>query len=87
MLWHLTKVTTGLLLVIIGAVLTPLPIPIGIPLALVGLVILLLNSETARSVVRRLRKKWPQLSEAITSASVHLPSKLRMALDNTEPNE
>ncbi len=52
-----TMILVGIVLVLAGAVITPLPIPIGIPLMAIGGVVLLNSSDTVkRAFFRRYRK-------------------------------
>lgn len=48
----------GIVLIVVGVLLTPLPIPLGIPLILVGSALVVNNSHTAkRSFLRWLRRR------------------------------
>lgn len=49
--------------ILIGLILFPLPIPLGLPLILVGLVLLARNATWAKAWVMRLAKRHPGLTE------------------------
>ncbi len=51
----------GLGLMLVGAVITPLPGPFGVPIILVGLVILLRSSVWVKRLFVRLVQKYPKL--------------------------
>ncbi len=50
----------AILCIVIGAITAPTPLPTGVPLLAIGIVILVTISTTARLYVRRLRaRSWP----------------------------
>ena len=51
----------GILLLIIGLLTFPLPLPIGLPIFLVGVVLLLRYSSDAKRILLRLSKRHPPL--------------------------
>ena len=55
----------SILLLIIGLVTFPLPIPIGLPIFLFGIAILLRYSSEAKKALLRLSKGYPIVSEMI----------------------
>ena len=54
-------ILVGILLVIIGLLTFPLPLPIGLPIFLFGVVLLLRYSSDAKRILVRLRKRHPPL--------------------------
>jgi hypothetical protein len=53
----------GGLFILVGMVLFPLPIPLGLPLILVGLVLLARNATWAKAWIMRLAKRHPRLTD------------------------
>ena len=49
----------GYALVAVGVVVTPLPLPFGLLMIAIGLVLLVANSEWAAGKVRDARQRWP----------------------------
>ncbi|WP_207456261.1 hypothetical protein [Azospirillum sp. SYSU D00513] len=58
---QLALIGTGWTIIAFSVLLTPLPGPGGLPLALVGGVILLRNSASARRLFVRLKKRYPRM--------------------------
>jgi len=65
---RLTKwlmILVGILLLIIGLLTFPLPLPIGLPILLVGIALLLRYSSDAKRFLLRLSKRHPRLRELL----------------------
>lgn len=61
-------VAVGIVFIVIGVVMTPLPIPIGIPLFVLGLIITAAASKTLHRLITNQLRKWPWLWSKIRSA-------------------
>ncbi|WP_219993565.1 hypothetical protein [Asticcacaulis tiandongensis] len=57
--WRLFLMGTGSLLIVAGALIAPLPGPFGLPISLLGLVVVMRNSYWAKRQFIRLKKKHP----------------------------
>jgi len=57
--WRLFLMGTGSLLVVAGVAIAPLPGPFGLPISLLGLVVVMRNSYWAKRQFIRLKKKYP----------------------------
>jgi hypothetical protein len=55
----------GILLLIIGLFTFPLPLPIGLPIFLVGIALLARYSSDAKKVLLRLSKRYPPLRDLL----------------------
>jgi hypothetical protein len=62
---RLLMIPLGLLALLAGALLFWLPIPLGIPLILLGLLILVRHSMPARRSLLRMAKRHPRLRKAL----------------------
>ncbi|WP_404405788.1 hypothetical protein [Pelagibacterium halotolerans] len=56
----------ALVLLIVGAIVAPTPIPFGVPMMALALFILIGTSKTALRLVRRARRRWDWLDDALT---------------------
>ena len=52
----------GWLLLIVGVILFPLPVPLGAPMIFAGFVVLARTSTTVRRLIGRLRQRFPETS-------------------------
>lgn len=70
----------GLVFLIAGAIVLPLPIPFGAAMILIGLSLLIVNSEFARAKFLNLRARWPSMDNWLRSVEHRLPRPLRNAI-------
>lgn len=75
----------GLFLFLSGMVVFPLPIPFGLLMMAVGLVLLLTNSTWAPELVRRARSRWPKLDGWLRQSGRKLPRSMFRVLAATDP--
>lgn len=76
---RLVLVPFALVLLVVGATLAPTPIPFGLPMIALALFILIGTSKTALRLVRRARRRWDWLDNALTA----LESKSKGAVART----
>ncbi|MFC7048185.1 PGPGW domain-containing protein [Emcibacter nanhaiensis] len=79
------KLIIGWILFIAGVIIAPMPIPIGQITALVGLSLLVSESEKVRVWVQKLRRRIPGLCRQLTKAKPHLPGFLKILIERTDP--
>lgn len=75
----------GLVLFLSGMVVFPLPIPFGLLMMAVGLVLLLTNSNWAPELVRRSRRRWPKFDGWLRQAGRKMPRSMFRVLAATDP--
>lgn len=79
------RLASGWLLVTGGAILTPLPIPVGLLMLSLGLLLLARDSRWMRRRLRALRGRHPRLSRRLTRLGGHVPAGLARLIRLTEP--
>ncbi|WP_417316697.1 PGPGW domain-containing protein [Emcibacter sp.] len=79
------KLIVGWILFIAGVIIAPMPIPIGQITALVGLSLLVSESERVRIWVQKLRQRLPALCRQLTRVKPHLPGFLKKLIERTDP--
>ncbi len=80
-----SRLAAGILLLVVGAVVAPTPIPVGLILMLAGLTLLVAESVVMRDIVRALRRRMPALSRGMTRARSKVPGPLARVIDLTDP--
>ncbi len=72
--------TMGLIFLVAGAIVLPLPLPFGAAMILIGLSILIVNSAFIRAKFLNLRARWPGMDSWLRSVEHRLPRPLRNAI-------
>lgn len=84
---RLVSIVVGVVLVIVGLITWPMPIPVGFILTSVGLFLLARDSVIARNAIRRARGRWPALDRMICRVAARLPHSVRGVIRSTAPEE
>jgi hypothetical protein len=72
-------------LIPVGAVITPLPIPIGLLLIALGLTLLAYDSKIVRHWIRLLRQRFPGFSDRLRKMEPRSGSLVGQVLKKTDP--
>ncbi|NWG45089.1 MAG: hypothetical protein HXY25_00900 [Alphaproteobacteria bacterium] len=75
----------GWILVIMGAIFLPLPIPLGLPFLIIGGALIVSDSEAAQRVVRVWRRRYRRIDGHIYRVAPRMPGFVRSIIDKTEP--
>jgi hypothetical protein len=73
----------GLLIIIVGAITFPLPVPTGLTLMVVGMTVAAFNPLVLRWL-KRTRKRFPKANARIRRVAPHLPEFVRRVLRRTD---
>ena len=73
---RLLQLAIGVLLILMAAIIGPLPGPGGIFFFAAGLILILRNSRRARALFARAKRRWPTLGNSVDLA-MRRPSALR----------
>lgn len=84
-LYPLLRLLFGTVLVLVGLVITPLPIPLGLLLILVGLTLITYDSSFLKKRLRRLRKKHPGFSDRLKKFESRTFFIVRDVVRSTDP--
>lgn len=87
MIKHSAKITAGLLLVILGILITPLPLPLGLLTMLVGLSILVSALPGLRHRLRQLRSRYAKTSHKLNQLKEHFPQFAQRLIEETDPKK
>ena len=75
----------GILLILVGIVLVPLPIPFGLILIFLGTLLLVTVNSAARKIVKSLRRRWKWLDRLLDRAAEKLPHDVAEPVEATKP--
>ncbi len=75
----------GVVLIAAGLVLTPTPLPLGLPLMAVGVYLVARDSSATRQAIRVIRRRLPPLSRALNGIKRGLPAGVRGMIEATDP--
>jgi hypothetical protein len=75
----------GAVLIVVGIILTPTPIPFGLILLTIGFALLAPYIPAFQRLVRHMRGKWPKLDEQLRRWRDRLPPVIRSTIDKTHP--
>lgn len=85
MLKRSAKAVSGMLLVIVGIIVTPLPIPFGVLMILVGLSLLASSVPWVREYLTSLRTRYREFSGTLNKMKNKLPGFARQLIEDTDP--
>lgn len=80
------RAVLGWVLLVVGAIITPTPIPIGIFVMAFAVYLLARDSLAVRNAIRRARRGWPAFCRALEGIKHRLPSGVRQSIDITHPD-
>ena len=83
--YRYARLGIGWLLLAVGIVTAPTPLPIGYLLILVGLSILVHESRFVRNRVRRLRQRYPGVGRWLNRVKHRAPGFARRVIERTDP--
>ena len=83
--WRAFRIALGFVLVVLGAVTAPTPVPIGLAMLGAGIAVLLVESRVARRALYAVRYRFPGLPRRLATAATRLPARMRRVLERTDP--
>mgnify|MGYP001190369645 CR=1 FL=1 len=75
----------GSLLVVAGLIILPLPIPFGLIMLTIGFALLAPYIPAVQRLVRHMRRRWPNLDEALRRHHHRFPPVIKTTIDKTHP--
>lgn len=86
MLTRVISIIIGIILVVSGLVILPLPIPFGLVMIIVGLSLLISHSHYFRILFKKLRRRFMGLSVRLNNLKPHVPEFARKMIEDTDPD-
>lgn len=78
-------IPASIVLILAGIVVTPLPIPFGVPMIIVGVVALIGHSNLAARLFAGLRGRWTRFDLVVRFLESRAPAVMARALMRTRP--
>lgn len=84
---RMTILVVGILLIVVGIPVTPLPIPFGLPMIITGFLMVASVSPGLQRWIRRQRERNPKLDGRIDGVRGKVPGFIRKLIDLTRPKK
>jgi sulfite exporter TauE/SafE len=81
------KMVTGILLLLLGIIITPMPIPLGIILIILGLSMLVGTIPKVRHFLQFIRRRYRAFSHKLNRIKHRLPAFARQLIEDTDPDQ
>ncbi|MEX0645123.1 MAG: hypothetical protein WD076_07425 [Parvularculaceae bacterium] len=75
----------GIVLVVYGVIAALSPFPAGLPLVVLGLLMIAGANPSARPIIRRMRARWGWFNRLVALAHKHAPEKMNSTIEATDP--
>lgn len=79
------KLIIGWVMLIVGIITAPIPVPIGQIVALIGLSILVSESNWIKTKMQQLRRRLPVIGRQLMRLHPYMPRFLKKVIDDTDP--
>lgn len=77
----------GAVLIVYGVIAAISPLPAGVPLIVLGIIMIALANPAARPLVRRMRRRWRWFDRLVLTLGRHGPAGVRKVVEATEPHK
>ena len=85
MIARLATTITGIILVIYGVLAAISPLPLGVPLVVIGLVMIAAVNPAARPLILAMRRRWRWFDYIARKAARRSPARFRETFRETDP--
>ena len=79
------KLFLGWVMMIVGIITAPIPLPIGKIVALIGLSILVSESLWVKTAAQKFRRKIPSLGRQLVRMHPYMPKFIKKVIEDTDP--
>ena len=76
----------GVLLVVAGLVILPMPLPFGLIMITIGLALLAPYFPAVQKLIIKMRRKWPDLDKGLQRYRDRMPPVIKKTIDKTTPH-
>ena len=75
----------GFVLIVYGVIAAISPLPLGVPLVVLGLLMIAGANPAARPLIRRMRARWRWFDAIVSRIGEKSPENIRTVIEETEP--
>ena len=87
MLFLYIQAVIGWILILVGLVVWPLPIPFGLLMIVIGIALVVPTSPGMRRLLRYLRRRYPAFDRQLERLKPHLPKFIQTMIERTRPRD
>lgn len=86
MIARIATTLSGIVLIVYGVIAAISPLPLGVPLVVLGLIMIAGANPAARPLIRWMREKWRWFDILVTHVARRSPSRFKKVIDETAPD-
>lgn len=86
MIARIATTLSGIVLIIYGAIAAISPLPLGVPLIVLGLIMIAGANPAARPLIRWMREKWRWFDYLVAQLARRSPRRFKNVIDETDPD-
>lgn len=75
----------GVIILVYGVIAAISPLPLGVPLIVLGLLMIAAANPAARPLIRTMRRRWRWFDFLVRKAARHSPSRFKETIEETDP--
>ena len=87
MISRLATTITAVILIVYGVIAAVSPLPLGIPLVALGLIMIAAANPAARPMILSMRRRWRWFDYLVRKAARHSPARFQETFEETDPAE
>ncbi len=87
MIARLATTLTAIVLIVYGVIAAISPLPLGIPLVALGLIMIAAANPAARPLVLSMRRRWKWFDFLVRKAARHSPDRFKKTFEETNPEK
>lgn len=76
----------GVVVLVYGVIAAISPLPLGLPLVVLGLLMIAAANPAARPLIRSMRRRWRWFDFLVRKAARHSPKRFQETIEETDPN-
>ncbi|MEO1137143.1 MAG: hypothetical protein AAFW68_11160 [Pseudomonadota bacterium] len=75
----------GIVILVYGVIAAISPLPLGLPLIVLGLLMIAAANPAARPLIRAMRRRWKWFDFLVRKAARHSPKRFQETIEETDP--